>query len=258
MVWDIDDNTEARGSQKLKVIRNSFGSRGKSLFYIETHRIARTTCSGCSNRTKENILQLCFPLILERADMSQAKTLTPQELRRVTDYVATRKHAARNRAMLLMTHLAGMRVGEVAALRVDDVIEANGDVRREIRLDADQTKGSHARVVFVGEKLQKELAKYLALYNPADRSQKLFYTQKRMKSGFDANTLAQHFHHLYRAVGIEGASSHSGRRSFITNLASKGVGVRVLMSLAGHRNISTTQIYIDVNDNQKRAAVELV
>jgi integrase/recombinase XerD len=191
-------------------------------------------------------------------DMSQAKTLTAQELRRVTDYVATRKHAARNRAMLLTTHLAGMRVGEVAALRVSDVLDADGKVRNEIRLDAEQTKGSHARVVFVCEKLQKELAKYLTLYTPRDHDQKLFYTQKRMKEGFNANTLTQHFHHLYRAVGLEGASSHSGRRSFITNLASKGVGVRVLMSLAGHRNISTTQAYIDVNDNQKRAAVELV
>jgi integrase/recombinase XerD len=189
--------------------------------------------------------------------MGQAKTLTPQELRRVTDYVATRKHAARNRAMLLVTHLAGLRVGEVAALRINDVLEADGKIRSEIRLAAEQTKGNFSRVVFVGEKLQKELFKYITLYAPIDRDQKLFYTQKRMKEGFNANTLAQHFHHLYRAVGIEGASSHSGRRSFITNLASKGVGVRVLMSLAGHRNISTTQAYIDVNDNQKRAAVEL-
>ena len=190
--------------------------------------------------------------------MSQAKTLTPQELRRVLDYVATRKHAARNRAALMMTHLAGMRVGEVAALRISDVLDADGSVRNEIRLDAEQTKGNFARVVFVSDKLRKELTKYLSLYRPINQEQKLFYTQKRMKEGFDANTLTQHFWHLYRAVGIEGASSHSGRRSFITNLASKGVGVRVLMSLAGHRNISTTQAYIDVNDNQKRAAVELV
>ncbi len=190
--------------------------------------------------------------------MSQAKTLTPQELRRVMDFVATRKHAARNRAMLMMTHLAGMRVGEVAALRIDDVLDADGAVRNEIRLDADQTKGNYARVVFVSEKLRKELTKYLSLYQPINQDQKLFYTQKRMKEGFNANTLTQHFHHLYHAVGIEGASSHSGRRSFITNLASKGVGVRVLMSLAGHRNIATTQRYIDCNDNQKRAAVEMV
>jgi integrase/recombinase XerD len=160
--------------------------------------------------------------------------------------------------MLLATHYAGMRVGEVAALRVDDVVDKDGNVRDEIRLDADQTKGNRGRVVMVGDKLRKELAKYLAIYKPVHTDNKLFYTQKRMREGFNANTLTQHFHHLYRAVGIEGASSHSGRRSFITNLASKGVGVRVLMTLAGHRNIGTTQAYIDVNSNQLRAAVELV
>jgi integrase/recombinase XerD len=189
--------------------------------------------------------------------MSQAKTLTAQELRRVLDYVATRKHAARNRAMLLCTHWAGMRVGEVAALLISDVLDADGNVRNEIRLDANQTKGNHARVVFVNEKLRKELKKYLQSYSPTNHEQKLFYTQKRMKGGFTANTLTQYFHHLYRAVGIDGASSHSGRRSFITNLASKGVGVRVLMALSGHKNIATTQIYIDCNENQMRSAVEL-
>jgi len=81
-------------------------------------------------------------------------------------------------------------------------------------------------------------------------------TQKR--AGFSTNSLCHYFHWLYKEVGIDGASSHSGRCSFITNLASKGVGVRVLMSLAGHRNISTTQAYIDVNDEMQRAAVELV
>ena len=54
--------------------------------------------------------------------MSQAKILNSVELRRVLDYVATRKHSARNRAMLLLTHFAGMRVAEVASLRLNDVL----------------------------------------------------------------------------------------------------------------------------------------
>ena len=102
--------------------------------------------------------------------MSQAKTLSAQELRRVLDFVSSRKHAARNRAMLLMTHYAGMRVGEVAALRVEDVLDKDGSVRGEIRLDADQTKGNRARVVVVGEKLRKELSKYLSIYAPPNLS----------------------------------------------------------------------------------------
>jgi len=70
--------------------------------------------------------------------------------------------------------------------------------------------------------------------------------------------MAQHFHYLFKRAGIAGASSHSMRRSFITNLATKGIGVRVLASLAGHRSIAITQRYIDVNDDMKRRAVELV
>jgi integrase/recombinase XerD len=186
----------------------------------------------------------------------QAKTLTAQEIRRVLDFIATRKHAVRNRAMFLTTTYAGLRVGETAALRYMDILDVDDQVRNEIRLDATQTKGNEARVVFINEKLRKELAQYIKAVPYQNLADKLFYTQKN--EGFTANTLTQFFYHLYRGVGIEGASSHSGRRTFITNLASKGVGVRVLMSLAGHKNISTTQRYIDVNDDMLRTAVELI
>ena len=110
----------------------------------------------------------------------------------------------------------------------------------------------------INEKLRKELVQYLAVYKPKSTSEKLFYSRKKLSDGFSANTLTQFFHYLYARSGIDGASSHSGRRGFITALASKGVGVRVLMSLAGHRNISTTQCYIDVNNDMKRKAVELI
>jgi len=65
----------------------------------------------------------------------QAKTLTEKELRRVLDHIATRSHAVRNRAMLLTLYYAGMRVGECAALRYEDVLDAEGKIRSEIRLD---------------------------------------------------------------------------------------------------------------------------
>ena len=188
----------------------------------------------------------------------QAKTLTAAELRRALDYVATRRHAARNRAMLMSMYLAGLRVGECAALTYGDVVDSEGAVRDEIRLTAEQTKGRHARVVFVSERLRKELASYVKSQPSADPTRKLFYTQKRSVYFYTSCYLFQHFFYLFRRAGIEGASSHSPRRTFITNLAERGVSVRVLQSLAGHRNISTTQAYIDVNDAMKRRAVELV
>lgn len=187
--------------------------------------------------------------------MPQAKTLTTKELRRVLDSIASNPHPARNRLMLLMTHWAGMRVGEVAALRIQDVRNADGSVKQEIRLDASQTKGKHARVVFVNDRLRKEIGLYLKRIEGKKDGQPLFSTQKR--AAFSANTLCQTMNAIYKRAGIEGATSHSGRRSFITTLASKGIGVRMLASLAGHRSIATTQAYIDVNDEMKRAAVEL-
>lgn len=196
-------------------------------------------------------------LIGEGGMSKQAKTLNATELRRVLDYTATRKHSARNRALLMTTFLSGMRVGEVASLRYSDVLNADGTVKNEIRLRAEQTKGNEARVVFVNERLRKELEQYISTIKNTDMNKKFFYSQKSKSDGFTANTLTQFFHYLYRRSGIDGASSHSGRRTFITNLASKGVGVRVLMSLSGHKNISTTQAYIDVNDEMKRRAVEL-
>jgi integrase/recombinase XerD len=186
----------------------------------------------------------------------QAKTLTAQEIRRVLDFIATRKHAVRNRAMFLTTTFAGLRVGETAALRYMDILDVDDQVRNEIRLDASQTKGNEARVVFINEKLRKELAQYIKVVPYQNLADKLFYTQKN--EGFTANTLTQFFYHLYRGVGIEGASSHSGRRTFITTLARKGVSARVLQSLAGHKHLGTTQRYIDINDEMRQEAAELI
>ena len=187
----------------------------------------------------------------------QAKTLTAEELRRVLDYVATRKHSTRNRALVLCSFYSGCRVGELSSLTYADVVDDEGGVRNEIRLKAENTKTKEARVVFVNAKLKKELQQYASTYKPSDTKLKFFNSQKHKSDGYNANTLTQFFHYLYKRAGVFGASSHSGRRTFITKLASQGVGVRVLMSLAGHRNISTTQAYIDVNDDMKRKAVEL-
>jgi len=187
--------------------------------------------------------------------MAQAKTLTQAELDQVLRYVATKQHAARNRLLVLMSFWSGMRVGEIAALRICDVRNEDGTIKAEVRLAATQTKGRFGRVVLLNERLRDEVANFLRSTNRA-ANLPLFPTAK--KSGFTANTLTQWFYWTYKRAGIAGASSHSGRRTFITTLASKGVGVRVLASLAGHRSIAITQAYIDVNDEMKRRAVNLI
>jgi integrase/recombinase XerD len=189
--------------------------------------------------------------------MAQAKTLSEKDLRILLATIAAGRHAARNRAMALMSVWAGMRVGEVAALRIGDVVAPDGSIRDQINLLAEQTKGNKGRVVMLGDRLRKEIRTYVDSLKHLDSERPLFYSQ-RTRSGFSANTLCQHFHAMYREAGLIGASSHSGRRTFITTLANKGVGVRVLMALAGHRNMSTTQRYIDLNDDMMKVAVNLM
>ena len=185
----------------------------------------------------------------------QAKTFTPEDLRRVLDHVATRKHAARNRAMVLFSHLAGVRISELVAIRYNDVVDEQGRMREEFRLRAEETKGKHARTVFLNQKLRKELAAYIKVASFSSADSKLFRSQK---GDFSANTGAQFFHYLYAAAGILGASSHSGRRSCLTSLSSKGVSIRVLMKIAGHRSPQSTIRYLDASDDMLRKAMELV
>jgi integrase/recombinase XerD len=199
--------------------------------------------------------------------MSQARVLTEKEIRKVLNFCNTQPHSARNKAMLLCTHMAGMRVGEVAALRICDVLALDGTVKEEIALSASQTKGNKARTVLVPKKLRDELTTYLQqrfglaslqAVTQTDTQRALFPTQKNPQRGFTANTLCQLFHKLYKDAHMSGATSHSGRRTFITKLADKGVGVRVLMALAGHKSIATTQRYIELTPTVMKAAVELI
>lgn len=186
----------------------------------------------------------------------QAKTLNERELQRLLDFVKTTKSPARNRAILLLTHLAGMRIGEVAAIRVCDVLASDGTVREEINLSAAQTKGNRSRCVLLNERIQVELATYVRTVRVRDPKQALFATQR--SAAFTANSLTQVVNGIYKHAGLDGCSSHSGRRGFLTNLAEMGVSVRVMMALAGHANMATTQRYIDLRPGVLRNAVELI
>ena len=204
--------------------------------------------------------------LVEENKMKQARTLNEKELNLLLLYINTRKHAARDRAIVLMTYWGGMRIGEVAATKLKDVLANDGTVKHEINLTAEQTKGKYSRTVVLADKLRKEIQNYLqtrfdtkqliALTYSEHINKPLFATQK--SEGFSANTLTYTMTMLYKAAGISGASSHSGRRSFLTNLSAKSVPLKVLMELAGHRQAQTTMRYINVTSDMKRAAVELV
>ena len=190
--------------------------------------------------------------------MKQAMKLTHSELKRVLAVASTERHAERNKLALLLRYYAGLRVKEIAALTVGDVYTATGEVKSFIALTAEQTKGNQGHTIVFGSKLVDTLRAYLrtSQLKPQDTSKPLLRSQKG--AAFSANSLCQLFARLYAVAGIEGDSSRSGRRTFIKNLAHKGVSAKVLMTLVGHKHMSTTQRYIDVNDAMLAQAVELV
>lgn len=188
--------------------------------------------------------------------MAQAKSLTQQDIDKVLTYIASNTNATRNRVMFLLTVLAGLRVSEVAGLTVGDVRNSDGTVKSQVFLSANRVKHGHARTVFISNQLQIELEQYLSIRTVLDDTYPLFSTLRGARKAFSASTLTQHFHYLYRRALVFGASSHSGRRTFLTTLSNSGISVFVLASLAGHKNISTTQRYVTVNDDQKRRAVD--
>lgn len=119
------------------------------------------------------------------------------------------------------------------------------------------TKGGHARVVFMIARLRREVEQFRSglCVRPLS-SQPVLITQKR--TSFSANSLCQLMCSFYDRAGLDGGTSHSGRRWFITRLAHARISPKAIMMLAGHRHLSTTQRYIDVNDEMMRAAVEVL
>ena len=189
--------------------------------------------------------------------MAQVKTLNKTELKQLLHVTnSCSRYPLRDSTMLLLTHLCGLRVGEVAALRFDDVLDANGTVRDEMTFDAARTKSKRARKIFLPKQMQRQLKAYVSSVSKRPQHGYFFSTQKSAR--FSANTATQHLQRLYARAGIVGATSHSGRRTWLTTLSKKGVSVFVLADMAGHRSIQTTQRYVTVNDEMKRNAAELI
>ena len=188
--------------------------------------------------------------------MGQASVLNESEIRRVFRIIETTRHVERNRLCFVLSLYSGLRVGEIAALTVGDVATQNGDVRREIKLGAHQTKGSKGRTVILSERVRKEIGSFLKNQTKRDHGAPLIASQRDNRP-FTNVTLSMLFKEIYETAGIR-TSSHSGRRTFATRLNEKGVGMRTNPKMMGHRHIGTTALYCEVSDAMMRNAVELV
>ena len=189
--------------------------------------------------------------------MKQAQVLTKEEIRKVIKVCELTRHEDRNKLIVHLSFLSGMRAVEIANLRVKDVLNADNEVLDAIALNKTQTKGNKAQTVYVGKALKKELIKYFTKF-PKLADRKEGYLLRTQKGHFTSLTIQHLFKHLYSLANIPNATSHSGRRNFITELSEKGVSVRVIQELARHSSLQTTQRYIDVSVPKLKGAVDLI
>ena len=157
----------------------------------------------------------------------------------------------------MLSFQAGMRAGEISKLTLDHVLNADGSVRDRIHLSNGQTKGDRQRTVILSQKLQKEVLNFVGPLAGLRKEPGRPLIRSQKGGHFSPTTMVMLFRHIYDLAGLRDARSHSGRRSFITKLANKGVSVRVVQTLAGHSSMQTTQRYIDVNEGMLVEAVEL-
>lgn len=172
-----------------------------------------------------------------------------QEFLAVIDRIGGR-YRARNRAILLVSYYAGLRAQEIALLRIEQIVQA-GKLAEVAQLGG-ITKGGRPREAYlVKQELRNAMASYLASRGTDIASGPVFASQKG--GHICPNAMQRLIGKLYRDAGVRG-TSHSGRRSFATNLA-EHADVRTIQRLMGHADISTTFEYIDTTPSRMMAAM---
>lgn len=181
----------------------------------------------------------------------QAKVLSEREFNRAVNSAKKMGHAKRNVALLYCSFGLGLRAKEMAALKVKHVLGVDGGLLEEINLTGAMTKGSKQRHVYLtNAKVVNAIEDYIAYRKKIESilfnfESPLFRSQKG--NAFSPNTLQQLFHRIYANAKLQGASSHSGRRTFATTLIEKGIDIKAVSTLMGHSSIAMTAQYVEDN-----------
>jgi integrase/recombinase XerD len=189
----------------------------------------------------------------------QAKTLSKGQIDAMLAYLSSTRHPERNRLIFLLSVKAGLRAKEIARLNWLMTNDSQGEIGWTIYLLDSASKGKSGRIIPLNEDLRNALIQYrnqvMSFAGPL-----VISTERGLSTSPQA--IVNMFQRWYRHLGFVGCSSHSGRRTFITNAARKistvGGSLKDIQELAGHSNLRTTQRYIDANPEAQVRVVGLV
>jgi integrase/recombinase XerD len=187
----------------------------------------------------------------------QAKAVTSSMLKRTLGYAAQSSFPDRDRVMILLSVKAGLRACEIARLDWSMVLDARGRVAEVMSVRDAIAKKRSGRRIPAHPALRRALKALLKLSEPSGP-----VVRSSRGAQMRATSIVNWFASLYRELGFEGCSSHSGRRTFITlaarNVHRTGCSLRDVQLLAGHASIETTQRYIDGDTAAQRRLVSLL
>lgn len=189
----------------------------------------------------------------------QAKPLTKAQVEAVLGYLAKTRNPIRNKLIFLFSIRAGLRAREIALLTWSMITDAEGSIGHVVALRDDVSKGRSGRVIPIHSQLREAIIEWHELQPPASNS-RIISTERSKQTSPQA--IVNMFSRWYEQIGFDGCSSHSGRRTFITNAARKislvGGSLRDVQMLAGHTSLRVTQRYIDADQDAQRKVVELI
>jgi integrase/recombinase XerD len=189
----------------------------------------------------------------------QAKPLTKAQVEAVLGYLAKTRHPIRNRLIFLLSIRAGLRAREIALLTWSMVTDAESKIGGAIALQDEVSKGQSGRIIPIHSQLRAALIEWREIQQPFSDS-RIIRTERSKQTS--PQTVVNMFARWYEQIGFDGCSSHSGRRTFITNAARKislvGGSLRDVQMLAGHTSLRVTQRYIDADQDAQRKIVELI
>lgn len=187
----------------------------------------------------------------------QAKILSEKHIEDLLIFADSTRYPERNRVIILLSLKAGLRAAEIANLTWEMVQTPGGEIGTLIELRDEAAKKGHGRLIPMQTDLRAALIACRARF-PGNG------TVVRSERGGPMTPLSivVWFSRAYETLGLDGCSSHSGRRTFITRAArlvhKAGGSLRDVQLLAGHRSIQTTQRYIDGDSDVQRRLVALI
>jgi len=194
----------------------------------------------------------------------QAKTLSKLNFTKVFEHVGRKRNGLRNQAIVLLSVKAGLRAKEIANLTWAMVLNTDRVIGSHIELTDKASKGRSGRSIPINKELKQTLE---VLYQSSKnlegktiRQKHIISTERQLQTS--PQVIVNMFHRWYAELGLHGCSSHSGRRTFITNAARKistvGGSLRDVQVLAGHQSLNTTQRYIEQDSQAQSRVVDII